>query len=385
MPESSGAATPGSTRPVTISLPTPTPSFASCGTGPVLTSPPMDDGTYRHIVPLGNVAPPSHTFPTGHMYFALPWIETGGTDGVFGDGRVFTAQKVYAAADARVASLALANVVSTLSGVQESYQEFDLRLEVCDGIWIRYGHIGPLSDRLQALVDGSKANWCNSYSTGDFSVERCEYSPDWSVESGELIAYTSGRAAAFDFGASRPSDQSRNSGFVTRVPDCPLNLYDDAQRTQFEQLLGTSKIHRTSTPVCGIVDMDLPGTAQGRWFKTPDKFAVEDQNIALVFDNIEPEIPVFSIGSAVPGVQSNVYRFVPAVDGNVNRHFASITPGAGVFCYEGLKDRWGDIFQDLSLLIDMPDKTTLRIDSVQSGSCGSGPWTMSANAVTYLR
>jgi hypothetical protein len=99
-----------------------------------------------------------------------------------------------------------------MSGSAESYKEFDLRIEVCDGILIRYGHIRPLSDRLQTLFADAEANWCNSYSTGAFSVERCECSPDSQVEAGELITYTSGRATASDFGATKPRAWRRRSG-----------------------------------------------------------------------------------------------------------------------------------------------------------------------------
>ncbi len=357
-----------------------TSSAAACGDGPVLTHSPMDEGTFRHIVPLGNLAPPGHTFPTGHMYFSLPFEETGTSDGPFGDGMVFPAQNVYAAADARVASLALADVVSTLAGEPESYQEFDLRLEVCDGLWIRYGHIGPLSDRLQALVVQTEPNWCNSYSTGSFTVERCEYSPGWAVEAGELIAFTSGRAAAFDFGASHPD----NSNGWSRVPECPLDLYDEPQRTDFEEMLGTSQLRRTAAPLCGTVDQDVPGTAQGRWFQTLEGNPTEDQNIALVHDNIDPSISVFSVGNSLPGAQSNTYRFVPVATGDTNRDFAEVEPDSGVFCYEGLTDRWGNGF-DLTLLIEMPDETTLRIEAIQQSACGSGPWNLSAAAATYLR
>lgn len=360
--------------------PTSTSAVTACGSGPVLTHSPMTDGTFRHITPLGNVAPPAHTFPTGHMYFSLPFEETGQNDGPFGDGMVFPAQEVYAAADARIASLALADVVSTMAGDAQSYQEFDLHLEVCDGIWIKYGHIGPLSDRLQALVDESEPNWCNSYSTGSIAVERCEYSPDWTVEAGELIAFTSGRAAAFDFGASR----LEGSNGWTRVSECPLDLYGEQQRIGFEELLGTSQLQHTAAPLCGTVYQDIPGTAQGRWFTTLEEHGPEDQNIALVHDNVDPAVPVFSIGTSLPGVQSNVYRFAPAATGNVNREFASVTPGSGVVCYEGLADRWGSGLGQ-TLLVEMQDETTLRVEAVHQESCDAGSWSLSAGAVSYLR
>lgn len=341
----------------------------------------MKEGTFTNITPLGNLNPPSHTFPTGHMYFGLASEETGLNDGPFGNGRVFPAQPVFAAADATIASLSVANIISSLSGTIESYQEFDLNLEICDGILIKYGHIGPLSDRLQALVDDAEPNWCNSYETGAWQVERCEFAAGWPVESGELIAYTSGQAAAFDFGATRPE----SPGSWVRISECPLNLYDDEQRVQFEQLLGTGREPRTAAPLCGTSHQDIPGTAQGRWFQNVSENLGEDQNIALVHDNIDPEIPVFSIGNSMPGVQSNAYRFVPSATDNTNRDFAEVVPGSGVYCYENLTDRWGNSTNGLTFFLEMPDETTLRIEAVVPGTCGSGPWSLSANAVSYVR
>lgn len=360
--------------------PTAKPAFNACGSGPVLTHSPMVDGTFTQIIPLGNLAPPSHTFPTGHMYFALPFEMTGGNDGPFGNGMVFPAQSVYAVADARIARLAVSDVVSTLSGEVESYQEFGLRLEVCDGLWISYGHVGPLSDRLQALVDEAEPDWCNSYSTGAWEIDGCEYTTNWTVEAGEFIAFTSGRAAAFDFGATRPE----GSDEWTRVSECPLNLYGEEQRVAFEDLLDTVRLERNGAPLCGTVYQDVPGTSQGRWFQTLEGHPTEDQNIALVHDNFDPSVPVFSMGNSLPGVQSDAYRFVPAASGNINREFALVTPDTGVACYEDLTDRWGTEL-GMTLLVEMPDENTLRIEAVQQESCGSGPWSLSTTAVSYLR
>ncbi len=353
---------------------------AGCGGGPVLTHSPMALDTFTDITPLGNLNPPSHTFPTGHMYFGLPFEQTGGTDGPFGNGMVFPPQELFAAADASVVRLAVSEVTSTLAGEPETYREFGLHLEVCDGTWIRYGHIGPLSDRLESLIDSADPMWCNEYSTGAFAVNGCEYSPGWKVEAGEFLAYTSGRAAAFDFGASTGIPDHGE-----RVPSCPLDLYDDQTRKTFESRLGDGEIMRTAAPVCGVVNQDLPGTAQGRWYQTLDRHPQEDNNVALVHDNFDPAIPVFSIGKSVPGLQSNAYRFVHTDTGSVNRDFADVTPGSGVICYEGLADRWGSEFTGMLLLVEMTDENTLRIEAVQQSSCGGGPWTLSSDAATYLR
>ncbi len=339
----------------------------------------MDFGVFDSITPLGNLNPPGHTFPTGHMYFSLPSEETGGTGGPFGDGRIFPAQNVYAATDARVAQVSITDVTSTLAGEPETYKEFGMRLELCDGTQLMYGHIGPLSERLESLPTGEPL-WCNDYATGKFAVKGCTYSPGWPVEAGELIAYTSGRAAAFDFGAKT---HIGNTG--GEISGCPLDLYGDEMRSRLEALLGDGSVIRTAEPVCGTVYQEVEGTAQGRWYKTLEGHPIEDQNVALVYDNFDPSIPVFSIGTKVPGLQSGTYRFAPRESGSVNRHFADVTPASGVNCFEGLSDRWGNVFAGLVFLVEMPNDTTLRIEAVQQASCGSGSWSLSGTAATYLR
>ena len=55
----------------------------ACGTSSLLQVSPMGLGDLREIAPLGNLAPPSHTFPADHVYFyptigaAVPVISPG--------------------------------------------------------------------------------------------------------------------------------------------------------------------------------------------------------------------------------------------------------------------------------------------------------------------
>ena len=367
------------------STPTPLPAIVACGSGPVLTHAPMDIGTVTYISPLGALNPPGHTFPTSHMYFMLPSENVGGNAGPFGDGRVFPAQPVYAAADGYVSLLASGTVTTSLSGSSTTFEEFDLRLEVCDGIVIRYGHIGPLSPRLQELLENTAASYCHSYTTGPDIVERCEYQPFWTVEPGELLAYTSGRVAALDFGAAIPVQVSPDRTGNEVTYSCPLDLYGDSLRLQFEALLGDNLTRRTAEPVCGNLDVDINGTAAGRWYFDLNGPPQEDLNVAFVYDNVFTEIPVLSIGTSVSGVSSAAHQFTPVSSGSRNRTFDAITPGAGVFCFDSLADRFGRQFPGVAILAELFDDNTLRVEKAATNSCGTGPWTMTAAATTFTR
>jgi hypothetical protein len=338
----------------------------------------MDSGSFLHIVPLGNMAPPAHVFPTTHMYFLLPSEEAARGEGPFGDGRIFPRQPVYAAADGYIVSVGSSAVES--EAATESYIEYDLHIEVCDGMRIRYGHIGPLSERLLGLLNETGSEACFSYETGGVTYNRCNYRLRIPVAAGEQIGFTSGRAAAFDFGASRPGSESQPDTFI-----CPLDLYAEAVRAPLNDLLGDANMRRTAEPRCGTVDYDVPGTAQGNWRHEDPSHTTEDWNIALAYDNIRPEVPVLSIGVSVRGIAAGAYRFMPAASDNVNRPFTSVTPGAGAFCYEALADRWGQSVTGIVVLIELADESTLLVEARNAERCGAGPFKVPENATRFVR
>jgi hypothetical protein len=338
----------------------------------------MDFGSFVSIVPLGNMGPPAHVFPTTHMYFLLPSEQGAPGEGPFGDGTVFPQQPVYAPADGYIVAVGSAAVEHMTSGA--SFVEYDLHIEVCNGIDIRYGHIGPLSERLLDLLNENGPASCSSYETGGVTYNRCNYWPRIRVAAGEQISFTSGGAAAFDFGARRPGSASQPDTFI-----CPLDLYAEDTRAQLYELLGDANTRRTADPRCGTVDYDVPGTAQGNWRYEDTSRTTEDWNIAFAYDNIRPEAPVLSIGVSVPGIPPGAYRFVPASSGKVNRPFTSVTPGAGAFCYEVLADRWGQPVMGAVVLIELADESTLLVEARNADQCGPGPFELTENVARFIR
>jgi hypothetical protein len=98
-------------------------SFVSdrqCGDGPNFSAFPMDLSNVPLLTPLGNVNPPGRTFPTSHMYFAVPVIRGETSEGPFGDGQVFPPTPVYSVADGILISIGVSTVTTSLSGQEVS-------------------------------------------------------------------------------------------------------------------------------------------------------------------------------------------------------------------------------------------------------------------------
>ena len=141
---------------------------------------------------------------------------------------------------------------------------------------------------------------------------------------------------------------------------------------------------RTIEPLCGEVEQDEPGTAQGNWFPLGNPRQHEDDDIALVHDNFDPRIPVMSVGNSVEGLHSAPYRFNASASGKVNRDFKDVTPNGGVYCYESLTSRYSRDPVGI-VLIQLTSATGLRIEKQDAKSCGSGPWVFGSNYADFER
>lgn len=350
----------------------------------------MDLDKVTNINPLGNLGPPGHTFPTSHMYFGVESIRGEVGEGPFGDGQTFPPNPVYAMADSELVFINVSNVTTSLSGQEESYQEFGFDIAVCEGLRVRYGHVGPVSDRILASFADLDGFNCNAYSTGAFAVDSCTYSPDLRFVAGEQLGFNSGRSAALDIGAFDITTESIDFlhpelvGEEARGAVCVLDLYPEDQRSAMLQLLGDNNGLRTADPICGVLNYTVPGTLQGNWFNDIETFTQEDKNIAFVYDEVLPDVPVISIGF-VPGIDSAAHRFVPRDAGEVNLPFVEVEAGAGVYCYQDFMDDFGRPGPATHLLVEVPEPGQLLVQAIDGVDCGDGPWQIGPDATEFVR
>jgi hypothetical protein len=162
---------------------------------------------------------------------------------------------------------------------------------------------------------------------------------------------------------------------------CPVDYLPSTIRASIHNLFGEGTRRRTAEPVCGTVMQDIPGTAQGRWFVNDN---VDGRlHLALVRDYIDPAIAVFSVGTSVPSLPTNLYRFQTAGSGRLNLDFPLVRPGSQVFCYEPTTQISAGA---RVVLIQLVTEQRLRIEGRAGGSCGPAEsWALSAAATEFAR
>ncbi len=347
----------------------PTYKIPSCANRKELfTVSPVSFGDLDVIVPLGSLNPPSHIFPTDHMYFNVK--HTDGTDGMP------LRAKVISPGDVHLVKITSAEHVSA----QPPYTDYDLEFYPCEEVYARFGHVTSLSERLQASFDEADGEDCTSYNTGGSEYRRCTKQITMQLQAGEEIGTTGGfrgAAAGIDFWLAdyridpityaNPTRWGELSFYIT----CPLDYFTAAVK---DNLFAIVKNRRTIEPVCGTIAQDVIGRAQGTWFveKTQSTFP-EDLHVALVHDNFNPLKGVFSIGTSITGLDSKAYFFDPEASGYVNRDFKDVMPGK-IYCYDSLTTRFDNQELPFRILIEMTSDTKIIIEKQDESTCGSGPW-----------
>jgi hypothetical protein len=330
------------------------------------------------LVPLGNLNPPGHTFPTDHLYFYLNH-DTGG---------------------APVPGTVVSPGAVTLWGVDSSenltsgHTDYSLRFSPCDEVDFYFGHVATIAPALASRIGDLEGADCDEYSTGGSDYRLCHKTVDLELASGEEIGSAGAPGQnALDLGAidrrSPPlayANDARDSEYLLHAV-CPVDLYASPARESLEARFSNydGTVARTEPPLCGEIEQDEPGTAQGRWYVvgTTDPFP-EDPHLALVHDNVLPALPRFSVGTSLPGL-AGVWTFAVNTSGagSVNRDFDEVTPGS-TWCWEPAY-LFGGPIPNTVVVAAMPDASTLSIETQTAASCGAGPWTLGAGAVDFER
>jgi hypothetical protein len=337
-----------------------------------------------NIKGIGNLNPPSHTFPSTHTYFYVPVLQGEPGSGPFGSSSIPVQVPIYSPGDVTLTRITKVEVTLE-SG--ESYTEYDMELSVCDGVAIRFAHIGSVSAPIRERIEESPEPDCGEYEVGGRRYRQCRYRIAVPVTAGEPIATFSGRVFAFDMGAV--DYDAAPLGFVSRLNAdegrfnlCPFSLFEPGIRVELEK-----RIERAWwAPACGRVDYDIARTAQGNWFASLTESLPGDYHLALVYDPGNPNTPVFSTGSRIPGLPTGIYGFVPRTHGRVNRRFHEVEVDQSVYCYEGLRSVRGNAVLDRRiLLLSVVENEVLKIEVREADSCEAGTWEFMDNAVTFAR
>lgn len=340
----------------------------SCGTEKaILAEMPLAAGDFAGITPLGNLNPPGHTFPTDHVYFMLRKLNP------FAAERAF----VVSPADAWVTR------ISSSEHVSDNFTDYTIDFSPCRELVFRFGHMSSLSDRLMQNLTEATGDACDEYETGGKRYRNCADDVMIRVSASEVIGAAGGNPGQFalDFWAFDARTALLNYANRARWYDqqshvvCPLNYFKAAAKITLEgMLMSEGGTKRTIPPVCGEVEQDEPGTAQGAWFLKGTKSTYpEDSHAALVHDNFDPSRGAFSVGTSMQksGLAAGVYYFQPDDIGYVNRDFAGVRADGRIYCYDASQDGG----RKQVIILQLTGETALRMERTGAATCSeSEPW-----------
>jgi len=353
---------------------------------PLFNTMPMAVADFIAFRPLGFLAPPIHMFPAKHSAFsmALP-------------GQVSPKKPFKAPGQVWVAEV----WVATFSTGGGNYQIF---FYPCKEFRVYLGHISSLSAKLTAAIATSTPT-CNSFNDGTATVTTCRHvGLSVPFAAGEQIGIGTD-AAGIDFGAvdsrAPPAAFANVAHYSSDYPYyvSPVKYFTPAVRAMFDAHTGSvfGTRLRTSTPVEGNYMQDLPGTAQGNWFRPGISYANTtdiSSALALVHDYVDPTEPIMSMGNSVQGLAMGLYAFTPVGGaGALNRDFSAVVVDGRIYCYDAFKSGTSAGGMGLGtahgiVLLSLPTVTTLTIE--KQGTDGSRcdaatAYAFTANAVAFER
>ncbi|MDO8648116.1 MAG: hypothetical protein Q7R70_06950 [Candidatus Diapherotrites archaeon] len=340
-------------------------TFPSCGDKmDFLEISPLKYGDFKSINPLGVLSPPSHVFPTDHIYLQIKRAYRNNVD--IGTANV----PLYVPGDGWITEISASEHLSE----NPPYIDYELVFYPCKELKFILGHITSLSPEILSELNGEKQ--CDEQEAGGKRLRWCSYKNlKLKVSSGQEIGTAGGNPGqnALDLFAT---DYRKTEDLEVANPDswynyeslkyaaCPLDYFIKEEREKLYALLEDFDGHkRTTEPRCGTVEQDIKGTAQGVWFvKGTTNTYPESPHLALApHAGGNPAINVFSVGTSIPNLIPNRYPFDLVLTGEVNLAFSKVKPGTA-YCYES--KHW-----DFTIVLELLNETTLKIEKQTSSKC----------------
>ena len=345
---------------------------------------PLALNDFTTIDPLGLLSPTAHVFPAPHLYFRIKRERDDFESPVL-------KVPLYAPADITITKIGLIQATNS----QEFADDAVVHFAPCSEFKAYFDNVVNLASRIQQAYDTASVNRCDEYTltykTGPVNWKKCDKNVNIKVSEGELIGYAGGGKgqAVLDLGAYDSRIEPNNYASPERLfrtellyNVCPLDYFSPSLSELYWSRLGGYGFSQSSnsiitSPTCGEVIQDIPGTAKGNWF-APDidttRSGHEPPHLALVQSHIDQEVQAFSNGNSThnSGLDSGIYYFTPQNSGVVNRDFAQVTSDGKVYCYDTKNNYQRD--EPTTILIQLTDSETLKIERLNAAGCGSDPW-----------
>ena len=296
---------------------------------------PIDPATIQYIVPLGNMGPWAHTFPTDHAY-VYHHLNSGG----FAPVNVFTP-----------ASGTISNTYPGINGEVKAWVRVNSRYTYY------FDHV--------VLASG--------LSVGS------------AVTAGAVFGTSPG--VAFDFAVT---DQTTTQSFITPARYGLDTIYARSPWPYFTEPLRTSlyaKVQRSGSDLDGKINFDVAGTLSGNWFaddlpvsqSSGNDINIGGKQLAFARDVRFPDRQRVSIG----GFNFTGLFGVPPEAPD----FAAINPASGMVTYQllntGEPGGPAGVTQLGLLLVQLTDASHLKVEVVPDSVSTSASF--GSNAKVYIR
>lgn len=342
----------------------------------ILSTPPLPLASVTGWVPLGNLNPVSHTFPTDHQYL---YYSTGG--GTSTPIAIFSPATMW---------VTRAKVTQYSTGSSDFAFEFQPCLDVKG----EFGHVSSILARIVNELGAFDQN-CQTYSPNPgLTVTSCYTKPGAvKVDDGESIGIVgpAGTSIALDFSLwdkrvppivfANPTRWFVNSDGFDRYHVVPASdYYAEPAKSQIAAKLGSYNgvILRTIPPVGGTIAADSDGV-QGHWFVSGQPTFPESNHLAIARDNVTPSDYAISVGTSQPGFTGGSFPFTPSTSGT-NLSPAMVSVASGIVCFQAKNSS--------VVLVQAIAANQIRVE-VRSGTptCASqGPYAFTAGKTTdYYR
>jgi hypothetical protein len=346
-------------------------ALPACGASALYTVDPLGVSNLTAMVPIGNLSPTGHVFPSDHGYIYM----VPGNYPLLAPGNV-TITDIK---------------TTTYLNASPVYSDYTITFYACRDVQTYFAHVKGLSTLVTSQMGQFSNESCSSYTTGGTSVQSCDLFTNIPVSAGTPIGTVNNGAdyGTYDDRVAPLAFANPNRHFGnTFYTACPLSYFIPSIQNSYKAKLGTfneTVLYDGSSP-CGMIMYDVAGTASGDWFNPSQPNNPEDPHMALVHDNVRTTWEAISIGTSGPG-SSGVQEFIPNSSGFVDRDFAQVTSDGHLYCYDTFRDVFSGnpTGNSIIYLIQLTSPTTIEIDRQSAAGCGAGPWAFSGSAVTYQR
>ncbi|MCP6719827.1 MAG: hypothetical protein KJI72_00675 [Patescibacteria group bacterium] len=343
----------------------------SCeGRKDLFTETPINFDDLWYIRPLGFIGEaPEHIYPTDHVY-----LYTYRTEEDAPIERAF-----YSPGDMWITEI----IEDDMAKPVPNSKDYSLHFSPCKEVEGFFLHLSTVSDKLKLEIKPPYER-CEDYEFGRFKGHTCTKKLSIKVSAGEQLG-TMGKLfwqRPLDFSLSDYREKELDYANTSRWQKwqrylvCPLDYFNADLKIQLKSLLGEREDRRTTNPICGEVNQDIKGTAQGTWFVKNSKSKFIRPELSLMHDFQNSTIGAMAIGF-LETLEPAVYYFTPTNSGLVNRDFKDIKD-ENIYCFDNLLDQKStDLHKKpspISILVQLTSPTTLKVGENIEPNCGEGSW-----------